>query len=80
MSDRTSAEIFGEAFRFLAKTNDEHAKAMARHFWSLTAGYDFTPRQMDCDDALIALGLARSGVDPEWPNDGEAVLYEEAIR
>lgn len=80
MSDRTSAEIFGEAFRFLAETNDERAKQMARRFWSMTSSYDFSPSQMGCDDALIALGLARRGVDPEWPDDGEVVMYEEPQR
>lgn len=76
MSDHSSAELFGNIFNYLAKDpiSDEALK-MAKWLWSATSGYDFSAYQMDCDEALIKLGLARKGINPEYPEDGETVLY-----
>lgn len=77
MSDRTSARLFGEVFEILAEhvPAGEARDAAVLRFWGLTRDYDFSPDQMGADDALFALGLARRGVDPDWPDDGEVVLY-----
>ena len=78
MSDRTSAEIFGEVFAYLAKGPiDERAKKFAAKMWKDQWNYDFDPRQMGCDDELIALGLAKKGIDPDYPDEGETVLYRD---
>lgn len=44
--------------------------------WDLTGNYDFSPYQIGEDDALVKLGLARRGVDPEHPDEGETLLYK----
>lgn len=75
MADRTSAEVFGLVFEMLAKKPTDENKEMARQLWKKTDGYDFGPSQMDCDAALKKLGLARKGVDPDYPEDGETMVY-----
>lgn len=59
MADRTSAEIFGTIFAYLAQTPDERAKTFARALFYMSQGYDFSECQMECDDALVTLGLAK---------------------
>ncbi len=59
MSDRTSAEIFGKIFTFLAKKPIQNREDAARVWWPRTKQYDFHPSQMDCNDALVTLGLAK---------------------
>jgi hypothetical protein len=60
MADRTSAEIFGTLFEYLAEErSDGRTRAFARKMWGTTGSYDFSNYQMGCDDALIKLGLAR---------------------
>lgn len=76
MADRTSAKIFGEVFKYLAgqepsKGRDDFAAKM----WDMSQEHDFSNYQMGCDKALIELGLAKMGVHPQWPEDGEVVLY-----
>lgn len=75
MADRTSASLFGTVFKLLAENPTDEHKTMAGKLWPLTRDYDFSPYQMYCDEALITLGLARMGINPEWPEDGEVVLY-----
>lgn len=58
MSDRTSASIFGQTFEYLARKpeqNREHALV----FWERAKHYDFHPCQMECNEALVSLGLAK---------------------
>ncbi len=79
MADRTSAEIFGNVFTYLAKQKpsqerDDFALAM----WKSSHGYDFSTYQMYVDEALTKLGLAKHGVDPEYPDDGETIFYAES--
>ena len=47
----------------------------AHWLWSKQGSYDFSPYQMYVDDALVKLGLARRGVDPDEPDEGETTLY-----
>jgi hypothetical protein len=77
MADRTSAGIFGDVFIYLAsQPKSPERDAFALEVWCQSQGnYDFSNYQMGADKALIELGLARRGVDPAWPDDGEVVLY-----
>lgn len=77
MADRTSASVFGKIFNILAKNPTEEHKAMAREIWPLQSDYDFSEYQMYADDALIALGLAKIGVDSRYPEEGETILYAD---
>lgn len=59
MADRTSAELFGYIFDMLAE-ECERNKERAVRFWQKAREYDFSWYQMDCDAALLKLGLARN--------------------
>lgn len=76
MADRTSAGLFGKVFELLAKNPTEENKTNALEFWAMRGDYDFSEYQMYCDDSLITLGLAEKGIDPEYPEDGEVVIYK----
>lgn len=65
MADRTSAEIFGSIFELLAEDPTDHHKNLARKFWRMSDRYDFHPCQMECDEALETLGLARPDPDED---------------
>lgn len=77
MADRSSARAFGGVFETLAEHLPEGGtrNMVASQIWTLTREYDFTPDQMNADSALFALGLARRGVHPDWPDDGVVTLY-----
>lgn len=81
MADRTAAGLFHDVFNLVAEhvPESESRNEMAQRFWGLTRDYDFSPYQMYCDDALLTLGLARRGVDPEWPENGEQILYGPVV-
>lgn len=58
MADRTSAALFASMFeRFATQTWLDHS--VVRATWADTWGYDFHPCQMDCNEQLITLGLAK---------------------
>ena len=63
MADRTSAEIFGTIFDYLAAAKPISKDELVAYLWKATWDYDFNYCQMGCDDALMALGLA-------WECDG----------
>ncbi len=65
MSDSTSAEIFGMLFEELAKGTKP--KDLAKKMWAEMGQYDFDPYDMDCQDALIALGLCEETDDEDDP-------------
>lgn len=71
MADRTSAALFGSIFEMLAERGDERDKEYALKFWEMKedGGYDFSDYQMECDEALIKLGLARTVDDNEYPGE-----------
>lgn len=77
MADRTSAGIYGNFFNILAKNPTDENKAIAAELWEGKNEFDFSAYQMYADDALIVLGLARMGIDPDYPNDGETIIYNE---
>jgi hypothetical protein len=77
MADRTSAEIFGRVFNYLAKSpQSQERDNFAKFMYKATNDYDFDQCQMGCDKALVALGLAKHGINPRYPEDGEVVIYE----
>ncbi len=75
MADRTSARLFGEIFELLAENPTDEHKAIAKKIFAKTNDYDFSYYQMDADESLIALGIARKGIDPKYPQDGEVIIY-----
>ncbi len=79
MADRTSAGLFGKIFTLLAKNPTEEHKTIAAEIWPETHEYDFSHSQMYCDDALIAIDLARNGADPRYPEDGVILMYGPAL-
>lgn len=79
MSDRTSAGVFGKMFNLLAKNPTDEHKEIAKELWPEIQEYDFSEYQMYCDDALIALGLAKTGINPKYPEDGEVIIYGPII-
>jgi hypothetical protein len=58
MADRTSAALFGEIFEMFAESEQPDLRIVKR-LWVMTRGYDFSACQMDVDDALMKLGLAK---------------------
>lgn len=80
MADRTSARLFGRIFELLAKNPTEEHKRIAKEIFSETRDYDFNNYQMNVDDELIKLGLARRGVDPKYPDEGEVIIYCDNAR
>lgn len=75
MADRTSAEIFGNLFQWLAeKPESAERNADAAKVWQLSRGYDFSPCQMEAEDALLSLGLARRVPNTEHPDEGDYVI------
>ena len=76
MADRTSAEIYGTIFRALASDKPVNKKALARKFWAESFGYDFSPYQMDCDEELVKLGLAKTVDHPDY--DDGVTVYRNA--
>jgi len=73
MADRTSAALFGKIFDLLAKNPSDENKAIAKEIWPMSCDYDFAPYQMNADESLIKLGLAKMGkLDGE---DEDGVIY-----
>jgi hypothetical protein len=75
MADRTAAGIFGKIFELLAKNPTEEHKAIAKEIFAETVYYDFGSYLMDAEEALIALDLAKKGIDPKYPEVGESIIY-----
>lgn len=55
MADRTSARIFGQLFTHIAQGTPLTHDVL----WDMCQRYDFHPCQMDINEILISLGLAR---------------------
>lgn len=78
MADRNSAEIFGNQFKLFASrlgasgSHDAVIYSFAAELWQWSMKCDFSYCQMECDTALIKLGLAREVPDPEYP--GETIV------
>lgn len=81
MADRTSARLFGQVFSVLAK-NPEKYKEAAHEIFNEVQYYDFNEYQMDADEDLMSLGLARKGTDEEKAAEGydNIVIYKNDSR
>lgn len=77
MVDRTSAGLFGKIFELLAKNPTDEHKKIAKEIFDETGNYDFSYYQMYADESLITLGLAEKGIDPEYPEEGEVIIYKK---
>lgn len=75
MADRNSAQIFSVIFTRLGSDPTEQHITWAHELWKMTLRFDFSEQQLCCEKALEKLGLARRGVDPEYPEDGKTWLY-----
>ena len=63
MSDRRSAELFGEIFRLIRKhVPKDERKVIAERYWLKSADFDFHPSDMQCDAVLKKLGLAEEKI------------------
>ena len=76
MADRTSAALLGQIFKLLAENPTDEHKRIAQKIWGFSDYYDFSPYQMDADEACYKLGIARRGIHPEYPEDGETYFFE----
>lgn len=76
MSDRNSAEVFSKFFDKLATDPTKQHKKWAKEIFADTRHYDFSTEQMECDKALIALGLAERKPDPSEPGE-QMIVYHE---
>lgn len=67
MSEIELARLFGEIFTGLAdvKTGKIDIDEAAKRFWRAAHRHPFRYCQMECDDALVTLGLAKRGIDYE---------------
>lgn len=79
MADRNSAYLFAEIFRLIDEeiTDPDRRARLAAKFWAMSRDYDFSDCQMESDEALIRLGLATIGVDPDYPQDGQCTVYKK---
>jgi hypothetical protein len=75
MADRTSARIFGLFFNHLAKNPTEENITLAKELTKELTNYDFSLYQMDADEALITLGLAKIQYDEKWDEDEIIYLF-----
>lgn len=57
MADRTAAALFGKIFELLAKNPTEEHKSIAQEIFQEIEKFDFEPKQMYADKALIELEL-----------------------
>ena len=75
MADRQSAGIYGDIFNKLAEDPSKY-KELAEWLWGQVHG-DFCEYQMGCNDALLKFGLAHMKVDPQYPDEGPTIVYNE---
>jgi hypothetical protein len=78
MSDRGAQDIFGTLFALLGAHSPVPYlyKELSETMWAKAKQFDTSPRDWQCDDELIALGLAKRGISKEYPEDGEITLYK----
>lgn len=69
------AELFAEIFSVIDDyVDDEDARfVLGKRFWDMTKEHEFDYEDMDCDEVLVHLGLARIVPDPEYPGEVHTV-------
>jgi hypothetical protein len=87
MSDTTAAMAFGAIFEALADTfpsdpvdngcSEHPAVKVAKVVWSEARQFDFSWMDMECDEALVKLGLAVWQNLPEDEGERTAVYQDE---
>lgn len=83
MGDSSSPIIFSTAMEELAKAvispHSFDPKEMAQKLWQLSRQFDFSDDEMECDEALKVLGLARdadcSDCEDCDPDDCATIQY-----
>lgn len=59
MSDRSGALLFGKVFRLIAEhVPKEQRREVALGFWELMGDYDFSPYDLNANEALVKCELA----------------------
>lgn len=74
MGDSKSCEIFSKVLKLLAENPTREHIDIAHELYAMTRNYDFTDYELDCNDALVALELARYVPDPDFPGK-PAIAY-----
>ena len=77
MGDTNSCEIFANIFARLAKNPTDENKTIARETFDDSRRYDFADYEMECDDALIVLGLAKRDVEGDVTYVGDDGFDED---
>lgn len=78
MADRTGARMMARVFEALRDAQNSPTcslDSIARDIWRVAWEGDWTHDEMHCDEALRALGLAKTGVHPDWPEEEPGTLY-----
>jgi hypothetical protein len=78
MGDINSAVIFSGFFEKLASDPTPQHIKWAIELWEDSYHYDFSNNELECDDALIKLGLAKKDIHPKYPKDGEITFYRDS--
>ena len=69
------AFAFSRRLSTFSSQNNFYPCPKYKKYWKMSREYDFSEYQMEADEALLKLGLARKGVDPDYPEDGDVMLY-----
>lgn len=75
MSDRGSAGIYQSIFSKLGSDPTSQHMKWARQLWKESLEFDFHPRDMEIEEALEKLGLARKMANKDHPDEGEVWQY-----
>ncbi len=76
MASRTAAGIFADLFLKLAE-DPEKNKELIEWAWNHSKKFDFHACQMNCNEVLKKLGLARKVYLVEYPDEYEWVFKGE---
>ncbi len=76
MADRDSAYLFGLIFKLIDDyvPDNEALKVAAKH-WAISREFDFSPSQIEANETLKRLRLAKEIVDKRYPEDGPVWMY-----
>ena len=69
MADRSAARMMGRVFITISKNPTKQNIELAHGIYDNMGQVDFDQNQMQADEALQILGLAKKGVHPDWDDD-----------